>query len=194
MEKQIILFATNNVNKLKEVRQVLQDKPYTVKGLKDLGIDYDIPETGDTLESNASIKSQFLAEKYPDYHIISEDTGLEVDSLEGAPGVHTARYAGPTKDAQLNMDKLLDALSQKENRAAQFRAVISYVYQGKESLHEGIVRGQIAKEKSGDGGFGYDPIFIPEGHEATFAEMGLDLKKTMSHRSRAVASWLESLK
>jgi len=175
------------------VRKVLAHLPYEIISLNDLGITYDIPETGDTLEENATIKSEYLAEKYPDYHIISEDTGLEIDALDGAPGVITARYGGPEKDAQQNMNKVLSELQGKEDRAAQFRAIISHIYNGKETQHEGIVRGRIATQQSGKEGFGYDPIFIPEGYEESFADLGDDIKMTMSHRSRAVAKFVDSL-
>ena len=188
-----ILFATGNVNKLIEVRKVLAHLTYEIISLKDLGIDYDIPETGDTLEENATIKSKFLAERYPDYHIISEDTGLEIDALDGAPGVITARYGGPERDAQQNMNKVLSELSDKEDRSGQFRTIISHIYQGVETQHQGIVRGKIALEQSGNDGFGYDPIFIPEGYEESFADLGDEVKRSMSHRSRAVAKLVESL-
>lgn len=187
---QTILFATGNAHKLSEIKSVLADKPYKVLSLKDLGITYDIPETGDTLEDNASIKSKYLADRYPEYHIISEDTGLEIDALDGAPGVYTARFGGPEKDAQQNMNKVMTELQFKEDRSAQFRTVISHIYQGTEKQYEGIVRGKIAKEKAGEDGFGYDPIFIPEGYELTFAQLGSDIKDKISHRSRAVAKWL----
>lgn len=190
---QTILFATSNANKLAEVRLYLEGKDYQIIGLKDLDIHHDIPETGNTLEANASIKSEYLARLYPDYHIISEDTGLEVDALDGAPGVHTARYASEDKDAKQNMAKLLSELDGKKNRSAQFRAVISYIYSGVEKQYEGIVRGSIAESPKGDGGFGYDPIFIPDGYDETFASLGTDIKKTMSHRSRAVQQWIDDL-
>ena len=191
-----ILFATGNAHKLEEVRKVLSHLPYEIISLKDLGIEYDIPETGDTLEENATIKSKFLAERYPDYHIISEDTGLEIDALDGAPGVITARYGGPERDAQQNMDKVLSELSELSDnvdRSGQFRTIISHIYQGVETQHEGIVRGRIATEQSGKDGFGYDPIFIPEGNDESFADLGDEIKMTMSHRSRAVAKLVKSL-
>jgi len=190
---QKILFATGNAHKLKEIRQVLTHLPYEIISLNDLGIDYDIPETGSTLEENATIKSKFLAERYPDYHIISEDTGLEIDALDGAPGVITARYGGPERDAQKNMDKVLSELSNREDRSGQFRTIISHIYQGKETQHEGIVRGRIATEQSGKNGFGYDPIFIPEGYNDSFADLGDEVKLTISHRSRAVEKFVDSL-
>ena len=193
-EMQKILFATNNAHKLIEIRKVLSHLPYEIISLKDLGIDYDIPETGATLEENATIKSQYLAHRYPDYHIISEDTGLEIDALDGAPGVITARYGGPEKDAHQNMDKVLHELSDKEDRSAQFRTIISHIYQGVEIQHEGIVRGKIATEKSGVDGFGYDPIFIPEDYHESFADLGDEIKIAMSHRSRAVEKFVESMK
>lgn len=188
-----ILFATGNAHKLEEVRNVLSHLPYEIISLKDLGIEYDIPETGDTLEENATIKSKFLAERYPDYHIISEDTGLEIDVLDGAPGVITARYGGPERDAQQNMDKVLSELSDNVDRSGQFRTIISHIYQGIETQHEGIVRGRISNEQSGKDGFGYDPIFIPEGYDESFADLGDEVKMTMSHRSKAVAKLVKSL-
>ena len=193
MDRHRILFATGNAHKLEEVRKVLAHLPYDIISLKDLGIDYDIPETGDTLEENATIKSKFLAERYPDYHIISEDTGLEIEALDGAPGVITARYGGPEKDAQQNMDKVLDELKNLENRSAQFRAIVSHIYRGIETQHEGIVKGSIAIEQSGRDGFGYDPIFIPEGYQKTFADLGDDIKIKMSHRARAIEKFVASL-
>lgn len=190
---QKILFATGNAHKLKEIRKVLSHLPYEIISLKDLGITYDIPETGDTLEENATIKSTFLAERYSDYHIISEDTGLEIDALDGAPGVITARYGGPERDKQQNMNKVLSELADKKDRSGQFRTIISHIYQGIEKQYEGIVRGRIATEQSGKEGFGYDPIFIPKGYDESFADLGDEVKVTMSHRSRAVAKFVESL-
>ena len=188
-----ILFATGNAHKLEEVRKVLKHLPYEIISLKDLGIDYDIPETGDTLEENATIKSSYLAERYPDYHIISEDTGLEVHALNGAPGVITARYGGPEKDAQQNMKKVLFELQGKANRSAQFRAILSHIFKGEEKQYEGIVKGSIAMKQSGNDGFGYDPIFIPEGHDETFADLGDEIKIKMSHRAKAVEKFVKSL-
>ena len=178
-----LIFATNNAHKLDEVRSILGSR-FTIKSLKDIGCDTDIPETADTLEGNALMKARFLYEKYG-VDCFADDTGLEVTALGGAPGVHTARYAG-NHDSEANMNKLLNELEKKSDRSAQFRTVIALIIEGKEFLFEGIVKGSIAKEKAGDGGFGYDPIFIPEGFSQTFSQMGNDSKNHISHRALAV--------
>ncbi len=178
-----LIFATNNAHKLDEVRSILGSR-FTIKSLKDIGCDADIPETADTLEGNALMKARFLYEKYG-VDCFADDTGLEVTALGGAPGVHTARYAG-NHDSEANMNKLLNELEKKSDRSAQFRTVIALIIEGKEFLFEGIVKGTIAKEKTGDGGFGYDPIFIPEGFTQTFSQMGNDSKNHISHRALAV--------
>ena len=178
-----LIFATNNAHKLDEVRSILGSR-FTIKSLKDIGCDADIPETADTLEGNALMKARFLYEKYG-VDCFADDTGLEVTALGGAPGVHTARYAG-NHDSEANMNKLLKELEKKSDRSAQFRTVIALIIEGKEFLFEGIVKGTIAKEKAGDGGFGYDPIFIPEGFSQTFSQMGNDSKNHISHRALAV--------
>lgn len=178
-----LIFATNNAHKLDEVRSILGSR-FTIKSLKDIGCDADIPETADTLEGNALMKARFLYEKYG-VDCFADDTGLEVTALGGAPGVHTARYAG-NHDSEANMNKLLNELEKKSDRSAQFRTVIALIIEGKEFLFEGIVKGSIAKEKAGDGGFGYDPIFIPEGFTQTFSQMGNDSKNHISHRALAV--------
>lgn len=178
-----LIFATNNSHKLDEVRNILGDR-FTIRSLKDIGCDADIPETADTLEGNALIKARFLYEKYGE-DCFADDTGLEVTALGGAPGVHTARYAG-NHDSEANMNKLLAELREKNDRSAQFRTVIALIIKGKEFLFEGIVKGTIATEKAGNGGFGYDPIFIPEGYNVTFSEMGNDSKNHISHRALAV--------
>lgn len=178
-----LIFATNNAHKLDEVRSILGSR-FTVKSLKEIGCEADIPETADTLEGNALMKARFLYEKYG-VDCFADDTGLEVTALGGAPGVHTARYAG-NHDSEANMNKLLAELREKNDRSAQFRTVIALIIEGKEFLFEGIVKGTIAKEKAGDGGFGYDPIFIPEGFTQTFSQMGNDSKNHISHRALAV--------
>lgn len=178
-----LIFATNNAHKLDEVRSILGSR-FTIKSLKDIGCDADIPETADTLEGNALMKARFLYEKYG-VDCFADDTGLEVTALGGAPGVHTARYAG-NHDSEANMNKLLNELEKKSDRSAQFRTVIALIIEGKEFLFEGIVKGSIAKEKAGNGGFGYDPIFIPEGFSQTFSQMGNDSKNHISHRALAV--------
>ena len=178
-----LVFATNNAHKLDEVRSILGSR-FTVKSLKEIGCEADIPETANTLEGNALMKARFLYERYG-VDCFADDTGLEVTALGGAPGVHTARYAG-NHDSEANMNKLLNELEKKSDRSAQFRTVIALIIEGKEFLFEGIVKGTIAKEKAGDGGFGYDPIFIPDGFTQTFSQMGNDSKNHISHRALAV--------
>ena len=191
MKKQLI-FATANTHKLEEVEKVIDHSKFELVNLKDVGITEDIEETGDTLEANALIKARYVVEKTKS-NVFSEDSGLEVDVLGGDPGVITARYAGPQKDANDNMDLLIKNLVGKVDRSAQFRAVIALIIDGQEVLFEGIVRGSIAKEKSGVDGFGYDPIFIPEGYNKTFAELPDEIKLGMSHRTRAVNKMVEFL-
>lgn len=179
-----IIFATGNSHKVQEARSVL-DIPF--KSLKEINFLEDIEETGSTLEANALIKARHIYNLDNEYNFVfSEDTGLEVDALNGAPGVITARYAGTSKSFTNNMDLLLHNLSGFEDRSARFRAVIALILNEKEYLFEGIINGTIAKEKFGDGGFGYDPIFIPEGHTKTFAELGSHVKDQLSHRSKAL--------
>lgn len=185
-----LLFATANDHKLTELRAILSD--YDVKGLRDVGILEDIPETGLTLEENAALKAQYLYDK-TGFTSFSEDTGLEVDALDGQPGVYTARYAGDQKNPNDNMQKLLQALATKDDRSAQFRTIIA-MKDGQQMLYfEGIVRGKIATEKSGNEGFGYDPVFIPDGYDATFADLNADVKNKISHRARAVAAMVKYL-
>ena len=206
-----IVFATNNLHKLQEVRQILGDS-FEVLSLKDIGCDVDIPETGQTLEENALQKARYV---YDNYHIdcFADDTGLEVEALNGAPGVYSARYAAmePTgsdspksHDSEANMARLLRELSDKDNRKARFRTVIALIQKKdvcpcgctsikQEHLFEGIVNGEITTERSGVEGFGYDPIFRPEGFEHTFAEMNAEQKNSISHRGRATAKLAEYL-
>lgn len=185
-----LIFATANAHKLTELSAILPD--YDIKGLKDIGIDTDIPETGLTLEENAYIKAKFLFD-HTGCISLSEDTGLEVDALGGQPGVHTARYAGDHRHPMDNMHKLLKELANKQDRAARFRTVIALVDADRTLYFEGIVNGQIAMEISGTEGFGYDPVFIPEGYHKTFAELSSDIKNTISHRARAVKKLMEYL-
>ena len=153
--------------------------------MADIGCEADIPETADTLEGNALIKARYIYDNYK-LDCFADDTGLEVDALDGLPGVHTARYAYPDRhDPEANMVKLLDALRENNDRNARFRTVIALIEKGKEHLFEGVVEGVIARGKSGTEGFGYDPVFIPEGQQKTFAELGEDIKNSMSHRARA---------
>ena len=179
-----IVFATNNAHKLAEVRAVLGNG-YELLTLSEVGITEEIPETGTTLEENASLKARYVYER-TGLDCFADDTGLEVDALNGAPGVHSARYATDGHDFKANNRKLLAELSGQSNRKARFRTVISLILSGREQQVEGIVEGRITEEESGIEGFGYDPLFIPEGHDRTFAEMSADEKNSMSHRGRAV--------
>ena len=179
-----LVFATNNRHKLEEVRTILGNK-IEVLSLNDIDCHDDIPETADTLEGNALIKARYIHEKFG-VDCFADDTGLEVEALNGEPGVYSARYAGEDCNPEANMYKLLQNLTGENNRNAQFRTVIALIIKGKEFLFEGIVKGTIATEKAGNGGFGYDPIFIPEGYNVTFSEMGNDSKNHISHRALAV--------
>ncbi len=182
--KRKLVFATNNPHKLKEIKAILGDK-IEILSLSDINCHADIPETSDTLEGNARQKSLYIYEHYG-MDCFADDTGLEVESLNGAPGVYSARYAGDGHDSQANMRKLLDEMKEKNNRRARFRTVISLIEKGEEQQFEGIVRGEILRETRGNSGFGYDPIFKPEGYEETFAELGNEIKNKISHRARAV--------
>lgn len=185
-----LVFATNNPHKLEEIRAILGSK-LEILSLADIGCDADIPETAETLEGNALIKAHYVYDNYK-LDCFADDTGLEVDALHGLPGVHTARYAYPDRhDPEANMVKLLEALRENNDRNARFRTVIALIEKGKEHLFEGVVEGVIAREKSGTQGFGYDPVFIPEGNSKTFAELGEDIKNTISHRARAVQKLAE---
>ena len=189
--KRKLVFATNNAHKL-EVAAILGDK-VELLSLNDIDCHTDIPETAETLEGNALLKSSFIYRNYQ-LDCFADDTGLEVEALNGAPGVYSARYAeGEGHDAQANMRKLLHELEGKENRKAQFRTAISLILDGKEYLFEGVIKGEIIKEKRGDSGFGYDPIFKPEGYEQTFAELGNEIKNKISHRALAVQKLCEFL-
>ena len=161
--------------------------------LKDIRCNADIPETADTLEGNARQKAQYIYNNYG-MDCFADDTGLEVEALNGAPGVFSARYAGDGHDSEANMQKLLQELEGKENRKAQFRTAICLIMEGQEYLFEGIVKGKIIEEKRGGAGFGYDPVFVPEGYDLTFAELGNDIKNTISHRARAVEKLCTFLK
>lgn len=188
----VLVFATNNPHKAREIEQIL-GPDFQVKTLKDIGCLEDIEETEATLEGNALLKARYVKEKYG-YDCFSEDTGLEVDALDGAPGVHTARYAGPGRDPEENIGLLLKNLEDKDSRKAQFRTIIALLTQAEETMFEGICTGSIAPEKRGSGGFGYDPVFIPDGYTETFAELGEDVKNEISHRARATAKLLKALK
>lgn len=178
-----IVFATGNLNKLKEIQAILTQ--YEILSLKDIGCTEEIPETADTIKGNAILKAKYVKEHYG-YDCFADDTGLEVDALNGAPGVYSARYAGEAKNADNNMNKLLQELANKDNRKAHFTTVIAFI-QGEEVFtFEGIVKGSITTEKIGDGGFGYDPIFQPEGYQKTFAQLTGSEKNAISHRGLAV--------
>lgn len=188
-----IVFATNNKHKLEEIRAILGDS-IKVLSLKDIGCDVDIPETGTTLEANALQKAQYIFDNYG-YECFADDTGLEVDALGGEPGVYSARYAGPGHDSEANMTKLLCKLGNNNNRKARFRTVIALIRKGeKPNLFTGIVEGSIINERRGGEGFGYDPIFKPDGYDKTFAELGNEIKNGISHRARAVKKLAEYLK
>ena len=204
-----IVFATNNQHKLEEIRSILGDQ-FEIVSLSDIGCHEDIPETGKTLEENALMKAQYV---YDHYHVscFADDTGLEVEALDGAPGVYSARYAAleATEDlghnSEANMERLLRELGNNNNRKARFRTVIALIEKKdacscgctaikKVSQFEGIVEGEIIREKRGGEGFGYDPIFQPTGYDKTFAELGVDIKNTISHRARATQKLAEYLK
>lgn len=190
--KKRLVFATNNAHKLEEIRAILGNS-IEILSLADIHCHADIPETADTLEGNARQKSRYVYEHYG-LDCFADDTGLEVESLGGAPGVYSARYAdGQGHDSQANMNKLLKEMEEKNDRKAQFRTIISLIEKGEERQFEGIVKGQITREKRGESGFGYDPIFQPDGYETTFAELGSDIKNHISHRARAVAALCDYL-
>ena len=187
-----LIFATNNQHKVDEIRIVLNNQ-FNIITLKEAGIDIDIPEPYNTLQENASTKSTTI-HQLTHKNCFSEDTGLEVEILNGEPGVKSARYAGEVKSFQANIDKLLLNLKEKENRTAQFRTVISLILNSKEYFFEGICKGKIITEQKGVSGFGYDPVFIPDGSNKTFAEMTMEEKNIFSHRRKATDKLIEFLK
>ncbi|WP_209331334.1 non-canonical purine NTP diphosphatase [Lunatimonas salinarum] len=180
-----ICFASNNVKKLEEIRAALGNT-IEILSLKDIGCSEELPETGDTLEHNAFQKARYL---HDHYHVdcFADDTGLEVTALNGAPGVYSGRFAGPPRSDERNVDLLLQKMEGIKDRSAAFRTVIALILKGKEYQFEGKAAGSITDERSGSNGFGYDPVFVPEGYERTFAELSLEEKNTISHRGRAVA-------
>ena len=186
-----LVFASNNKNKIQEIQQLV---PNTIQilSLEDIGCAEDIPETTDTIEGNAILKANYVTEKYG-YDCFADDTGLEVEALNGAPGVYSARYAGEQKDSNDNMDKLLSELIDKSNRKANFKTVIALNLNGKQHLFIGIVNGKIIEEKIGTNGFGYDPIFVADGFDKTFAELNMEEKSTISHRGIAVKELIKHL-
>lgn len=186
-----IVFATNNAHKLSEVAQVVGEK-FELVTLRECGITEDIPENEPTLEGNALAKARYVYSR-TGLNCFADDTGLEVDALGGEPGVRSARYATDGHDDEANKRLLLERMQGVENRAAQFRTAVALIMDGEEYLFEGIVRGDIATEEHGEGGFGYDPLFFPEGGVKTFAEMSAEAKNEISHRGRAVRKLAEFL-
>lgn len=193
-----IVFATNNNHKISEIQDIL-GSTIEVKSLKDIGCHVDIPETGTTLEENAQIKANYVWDNFQSM-VFADDTGLEIDALNGEPGVYSARYAGGEgHDSEANIQKVLANLQGVENRKARFRTVIAFIYKDKKTgnkttkLIEGIVDGSIITEKRGEAGFGYDAIFVPEGYDKTFGELGMDIKNSISHRARAVQQFAKEL-
>ena len=186
-----LVFATNNPHKLREIREIMPDL-VTILSLADIHCEGDIPETADTLEGNALIKAHYVYDRYG-FDCFADDTGLEVEALNGGPGVHTARYAGESQDPDANMKKMIAEMQENTNRHARFRTVIALIEKGVEHLFTGIVDGEIATEPRGEQGFGYDPIFIPEQTGLTFAQMGEEGKNQISHRARAVGKLLDFL-
>ncbi|MBI9035924.1 MAG: non-canonical purine NTP diphosphatase [Bacteroidales bacterium] len=187
-----LVFATNNKHKLEEI-QAAVGNGLEIKSLKDIGCNEEIPEPYETLEENARAKSQYIHDKFG-FDCFADDTGLEIEALNGRPGVYSARYAGDACTPDDNIRKVLEELNGIDNRKAQFRTVISLILDGKEYQFEGIAKGEIIEERIGKDGFGYDPVFRPEDYQETFAEMAMDLKNQISHRGRAVRKLIEFLK
>lgn len=186
-----LVFATNNSNKIKEI-QAIMPSHIELLSLQRIGCEEDIPETSPTIEGNALQKARYIKEHYG-YDCFADDTGLEVEALNGAPGVYSARYAGDQKDNQANIDKLLAELKDKENKAARFKTVIALILGNQEHTFYGICEGTILSEKRGEQGFGYDPVFKPTGYSTTFAQMSLEEKSNISHRGRATRKLIEFL-
>jgi len=180
-----LIFATGNPNKIREVAQMLAGQQIQVKSMKEIGCEEELPETQETIIGNALQKARYLHTHYH-YDCFAEDTGLEIDCLNGEPGVYSARYAGESRDAEANMALVLTRMQDCQDRSARFRTVIALLLNGQEHTFEGTVNGTIALQKSGTAGFGYDPIFIPDGYSISFAEMGSEEKNKISHRGRAM--------
>ena len=187
-----ICFATNNVKKIEEIRRLLEPD-FRVKSLAEIGCHQELPETGDTLEDNSLEKARYVLDHYG-IACFADDTGLEVEALGGEPGVYSARYAGPERDNEANINLLLEKLKGKENRRARFRTVITWVSANETEQFEGTVEGEILHERAGEKGFGYDPVFRPEGEQLSFAQMSMDQKNSMSHRGRALRKFLDFIK
>lgn len=186
-----IVFATNNKNKLREIRDIVGSK-YNILSLSDINCHEDIPETADTIEGNALLKARFVKEKYG-YDCFADDTGLEVEALDNRPGVYSARFAGEDCNSENNINKLLSELKGIENRKARFRTVIALIKGDTEEEFEGVIYGNISHERHGEGGFGYDKVFVPENYEKTFAEMLPEEKNSISHRAKATRLLIEYL-
>lgn len=186
-----IVFATNNKNKLREIRDIVGSK-YNILSLSDINCHEDIPETADTIEGNALLKARFVKEKYG-YDCFADDTGLEVEALDNRPGVYSARFAGEDCNSKNNINKLLSELKGIENRKARFRTVIALIKGENEEEFEGVIYGNISHERHGEGGFGYDKVFVPENYEKTFAEMLPEEKNSISHRAKATRLLIEYL-
>ncbi len=187
-----ICFATNNKGKLQEIKTLL-DRNFTIKSLQEVGCNEELPETRTTIEGNSLQKAEFVWRKY-NVNCFADDTGLEIEALNGEPGVYSARYAGPDCNPEDNMVLILEKMKEKENRKAQFRTCITLILNGVVHQFEGIVKGEILYQKRGEHGFGYDPIFKPEGHEKSFAEMNMEEKNSISHRAKAVEALVKFLK
>jgi XTP/dITP diphosphohydrolase len=187
-----LVFATHNANKAKEIQSLLPEN-FQILTLSDINCHEEIPETAETLEGNSLLKAKFVSDHF-NLNCFADDTGLEIEALNGRPGVYSARYAGEEKSAEVNMNLVLSELEKESNRKAQFRTVITLILNDKTHIFEGIVRGEISNEKRGTDGFGYDPIFIPEGQTKTFAEMTLAEKNQQSHRARAFEKMINFLK
>lgn len=186
-----LVFASNNKNKIAELQSMIPEN-ITIVSLASIGCLEDIPETADTIEGNAILKANYVTDKYG-YDCFADDTGLEVEALNGAPGVYSARYAGEQRDPDDNMNKLLQELSTKTTRKAQFKTVITLNYKGTQVLFTGVAKGEITTQKTGSEGFGYDPIFQPEGYNETFAEISASLKNQISHRGKATSQLIDYL-
>ncbi len=186
-----IVFATNNKHKIGEIENIIKTD-LNIKGLKDINCFEEIPEDQDTIEGNALQKARYIFENFKE-NCFADDTGLEVEALNGEPGVYSARYAGETKDFEANIDKVLEKLKGKENRKARFKTVIALIIDGKENLFEGIVNGKIIEDRKGSDGFGYDSVFLPDTYDKTFAEMNMNEKNKISHRAIAVRKLVEYL-
>lgn len=184
MTKIDLLFATSNKNKVIEIKKVLP-KEFNIKSLDDIGFCEEIPENENTIEGNAIFKANYIYKKY-NLNVFADDTGLEVDSLNGKPGVHSARYAGISKNSTDNINKLLKKLKNKKNRKARFKTIIALILNSKIYTFEGVIEGIITKKSKGENGFGYDPVFIPSGYTKTFGELSIEEKNSISHRSLAM--------